>query len=136
MKVQLTGALIKATKQSCGYDLSAEDDFIIHPKQNALIGTGVRLVQQEGLGALVLPRSGLAKNKQVAMIGLIDTDYVNGHVIVNIINFSDEVMEIKKGDRIAQLAFVPFVNPEFIGGEVHYKNSERGDKGHGSTGVS
>ena len=47
-------------------------------------------------------------------VGIIDADYYNnseneGHIFVCLMNEGDKVLEIKKGDRIVQGIFMPFL---------------------------
>jgi dUTP pyrophosphatase len=70
-----------------------------------------------GVAGLVLPRSGLALRHGVTVLnapGLIDPDFT-GEVCVILINHGNRDFEIKRGDRIAQLMLVPFVqSTQFI----------------------
>lgn len=61
-----------------------------------------------------------------------DEDYT-GEYIVALHNDSKEVRTISKGDRIAQLVFIPYINATFS--QVNELNpTTRGHGGFGSTG--
>jgi dUTP pyrophosphatase len=67
-------------------------------------------------------------------VGVVDADY-RGNVIVAIYNDSDEYQDITKGDRIAQLIFIPYcTNPLMEVDEI--TETERGSGGFGSTGTN
>lgn len=61
-----------------------------------------------------------------------DPDYT-GEYIVALHNDTDEVQEIKPGDKIAQLIIMPFYPIDFEEVESLEK-TQRGDGGFGSTG--
>ena len=61
-----------------------------------------------------------------------DSDY-RGEYIVALHNDTDEIQTITNGERIAQLIVLPYMPVEFE--EVdELSDTERGDKGFGSTG--
>ena len=61
-----------------------------------------------------------------------DSDY-RGEYIVALHNDTDEIQTITNGERIAQLIVMPYIPVNFE--EVNeLSNTERGDKGFGSTG--
>jgi len=65
--------------------------------------------------------------------GTIDNHY-RGELKVILINTSSTNFIVNKGDRIAQIKVAPFEQHPFL--EVQYINdTERGDRGFGSTGV-
>ena len=85
----------------------------------------------------MLPRSGLASRRGLTLVnapGLIDAGY-RGEVTVAVVNLDPrETVEIRRGDRIAQLVVVPFAEAKPV--EVAaLPESERGSGGFGSTGV-
>ena len=65
-------------------------------------------------------------------VGVIDADY-RGEVMVALHNHTDTLAEVAAGERVAQLAIVPFLKAEFeVVGEL--SDTARGDGGFGSTG--
>jgi dUTP pyrophosphatase len=101
-----------------------------------LIPTGVAIfIKDSNICATILPRSGLGHKHGIVLgnlVGLIDADY-QGQLFVSLWNRSSQDFEIKLGDRIAQLVFLPVVRVGFNVVE-EFDNSERGTKGFGSTG--
>ncbi len=127
-----------ATPQSAGMDLRAaiEEPIRIEPGQRVLIPTGLIMEIPEGYEGQVRPRSGLAIKKGLTVAnapGTIDADY-RGEVKVILINLGSEPVEIKRGERIAQLVIAPVAR---VSVEVSQELSEtqRGEGGFGSTGT-
>ncbi len=93
-------------------------------------------VPPEGYVALVHPRSGLAARHGLSIVntpGTIDAGY-RGEVKVMLINHDPvESIELRRGDRIAQLVVQRFERAAFV--EVAaLPESVRGSGGYGSTG--
>ncbi len=107
----------RATQHSAGYDISAAEDITISGKSFAVIPTGIKAYMQndEYLGIHI--RSGLSIKKGISLLndeGIIDSDYYDnpdneGHILIALLNNSDDVLVIKKGDRIAQGIFKKFL---------------------------
>lgn len=131
------GPLEQGSTQAAGYDLRSIEDCEIAPGTRRLVETGVKVQMPIGMCALVTPRSGLALKKGITVLnspGLIDPDY-RGPVNVIVQNHSHQAFSIAKGDRIAQLLFTPFHRPNFVQVDELDADTERGDKGYGSSGV-
>jgi dUTP pyrophosphatase len=96
------------------------------------VSTGVAMEFPATHGALVEDRSGLAMHGVTTLAGVIDPGY-RGEIKVVMTNLSTEAVEIKAGDRIAQLRIVRRIEAEFD--EVtELVEASRGDAGFGSTG--
>ncbi|MAR95758.1 MAG: dUTP diphosphatase [Gammaproteobacteria bacterium] len=128
------------TKGSAGLDLRAciDEKLILKPSKTEMVPMGFAIhLEDEGLAALVIPRSGLGSKHGIVLgnlVGLIDSDY-QGELMVPAWNRSNEVFEINPGDRIAQMIIVPIVQANFEIVE-DFEKSERGVKGFGSSGVN
>jgi dUTP diphosphatase len=127
-----------ATAGSAGMDLRACVDapLTLRPGQAELVPTGVSIfVEDPGLAALILPRSGLGHKSGIVLgnlVGLIDSDY-QGPLMVSCWNRGDAPFTVNPGDRIAQLLIVPIVQAEFdVVGD--FAASDRGSGGFGSSG--
>lgn len=125
--------------RAAGVDLVAalEDGspLVLQPGERALVPTGVVLEIPEGFEAQVRPRSGLALRHGVTVLnspGTIDADY-RGEVMVLLINLGADPVNIKRGERIAQLVFAPVTQASLIGVKAVSETS-RGRGGFGSTG--
>ena len=112
--------------------------LMVAPGETQLIPTGMAIfLEDPGLAALLLPRSGLGHKHGIVLgnlVGLIDSDY-QGEVMVSCWNRSEDSFTIQPGDRIAQMVIVPIVQAEF---EVvaDFAPTERGAGGFGHSGVS
>ncbi|TBL29031.1 dUTP diphosphatase, partial [Klebsiella oxytoca] len=92
-------------------------------------------IADEGLGAMVLPRSGLGHKHGVVLgnlVGLIDSDY-QGQLMVSVWNRGQQAFTIEPGERIAQMVIVPVVQAEFNIVE-DFTATERGPGGFGHSG--
>ena len=129
-----------ATQGSAGMDLRACLDSAIQitPGETVLIPTGISIyIQDPGLAATILPRSGLGHKHGIVLgnlVGLIDSDY-QGPLMVSLWNRSTKSYEVNIGDRIAQLVIVPIIQTEFKIVE-DFTASDRGIGGFGHTGSS
>jgi dUTP pyrophosphatase len=98
----------------------------------AAVATGVAMEFPSTHGALVEDRSGLAVRGVTTLAGVIDPGY-RGEIRVVMTNLSASAVEIKAGDRIAQLRIVRRIEAEFE--EVsELAEARRGVAGFGSTG--
>jgi dUTP pyrophosphatase len=119
-----------------GLDLTAAIDVRVGPGERAMVPTGIAVAIPDGHAGLVLPRSGLASKRGLTLAnapGLIDSGY-RGEVTCAVVNLDrQEAVDIRAGDRIAQLLVVPIpaVRPEWV---EEMPPSERGEGGFGSTG--
>lgn len=130
-----------ATAGSAAVDLRAalEEGEVVSLEvgARALIPTGISISPaSSGYVAIVAARSGLGIKKGVSLsngIGVIDSDY-RGEICVGLINHGDEPFEIRRGDRIAQMMFLPVETAQFIVCD-ELDETERGAGGFGHTGV-
>jgi dUTP pyrophosphatase len=97
------------------------------------VPTGIALEFPATHGALVEDRSGLAVRGVTTLAGVIDPGY-RGEIRVVMTNLGAAPVEIKAGDRIAQLRIVQRIEAAFE--EVaELGEAARGAGGFGSTGV-
>ena len=130
-----------ATSGSAAVDLRAaleEDEVItLAPGERALIPTGLSISPETSdVVAIIAGRSGLGVKKGVSLsngIGVIDSDY-RGEICVGLINHGDEPFEVRRGDRIAQMMFMPVLAANFLTVDT-LDETERGSGGFGHTGV-
>jgi|TARA_R110000737_G_scaffold197010_1_gene217509 deoxyuridine 5'-triphosphate nucleotidohydrolase len=91
------------SKDSAGLDLFTLESVDIPSGSRALLHTGIAMSIPLGMVGLIWPRSKLAAKKGVATLaGVIDADY-RGEVMISLLNTSDAVLELRKGDRVAQM---------------------------------
>lgn len=124
---------------SAGMDLYAHlgehEMLLIKPHETIKVGTGIAVEPPVGYFGAVFARSGLATKQGLRpanCVGVCDWDY-RGEYIVALHNDSEEEREVRNGDRIAQLIFLPYITGE-IKVVDELSNTERGDGGFGSTG--
>jgi dUTP pyrophosphatase len=128
-----------ATAGAAGMDLRAclETPLELSPGQAELVPTGISIyVEDPGLAAVLLPRSGLGHKSGIVLgnlVGLIDSDY-QGPLMVSCWNRGSAAFTVNPGDRIAQLVFVPVVQVEFDV-VADFTATTRGAGGFGSTGT-
>lgn len=124
----------KAEPGSTGYDLHSVEDVIINPGERKLISTGLKW-EAIDYDMSIRPRSGMAYKHGITVLnapGSIDASYRN-IIGVLLINHSNEVYVVKKGDRIAQAVFHRVENV-VIGEVEELSTTVRGEGGFGSTG--
>ena len=130
-----------ATEGSAAVDLRAAIEenapVTIAPGCRAMIPTGVAISpESRDVVAIVAARSGLAVKSGICLangIGVIDSDY-RGEISVGLLNTSDKEFTVQRGDRIAQLMFMPVLQATLIAAES-LDETARGAGGFGSTGV-
>ena len=128
-----------ATEGSAGVDLRAclDETLSIAPGQTELIPTGMAVyIEDPGLAAMILPRSGLGHKHGIVLgnlVGLIDSDY-QGQLFVSCWNRGDKPFELDPGARLAQMVIVPVVQVEF---DIvsDFAASDRGSGGFGHSGT-
>ena len=125
------------SEYSAGADLYyvGNEPLTVEAGQTVLVHTGVAMEIPEGLVGLIFARSGLATKRSLApanKVGVIDSDY-RGEIMVALHNHSDKPQTVESKERVAQIAFVPYVAAAFeVADELG--DTERGTGGFGSTG--
>ena len=126
---------VRKTKYSAGYDVEAAEDITIPSfklgMKPTLVKTGIKVYMLENEYLMLTNRSSNPGKKGLILansVGIVDKDYYenidnDGHIMFAFYNIKDEDIEIKKGDRIGQDIFMPFLiadndnaNSERIGG--------------------
>ncbi|MBL7788876.1 MAG: dUTP diphosphatase [Chitinophagales bacterium] len=126
------------TAGSAGMDIRANIGEVISlkPFERLAVPTGLFIELSQGYEAQIRPRSGLSLKTGLSIPnspGTIDSDY-RGEIKVIVANLSNEPIEIKDGDRIAQMVIAKYERAEWK--EVkNLEETERGSGGFGSTGV-
>lgn len=121
-----------------GNDLYAclDEPVIINAGETVKIPTGLSIAIPDGYFGAIFARSGLATKQGLRpanCVGVCDAQY-RGEYIVALHNDNNNDVEIKHGDKVAQLIVMPFLSVTF--NEVDdLDDTERGADGFGSTGV-
>jgi dUTP pyrophosphatase len=127
-----------ASSGSSGVDLVAcvESDVVLAPGDIKLIPTGICVEIPQNFEAQVRPRSGLALKHGITVLntpGTIDSDY-RGEVAVITVNLGKQPFTVRRGDRIAQMAFAQVCRPVFEEAES-LEDTTRGEGGFGHSGL-
>ena len=144
VKIKLTRGMeapVYATPGSAAVDLRAELDdgaeITLAPGARALIPTGLAVSPEStGYVAIIAGRSGLGVKNGVSLsngIGVIDSDY-RGEIQVGLINHGSEPFTVHRGDRIAQMFFLPVAHADLLVTDT-LDETERGTGGFGHTGI-
>lgn len=131
----------RGTKDSAGYDLYSAENVVIERMGQKLIKTDISVEIPSSpfgpgtaMAGVIQSRSGWAVKKGIEKgAGLIDQDY-RGPIGVLLHNHSDKPVEIKQGDRIAQMVLIPVFIPPVVEVE-ELDETDRGSGGFGSTGM-
>ncbi len=128
-----------ATPGSVGLDLRAcieAESVEVAPGERVKIPAGLAIeVQSSGIAGFVFSRSGLGAKHGLTVaqgVGVIDPDY-RGEITVWLLNTSTETHTVARGERVAQLLFLPAYTARLIAvGSL--TETERGAGGFGHTG--
>lgn len=107
----------RKTKKSAGYDFFAIEDFTLYPNKLYIVPTGVKAYMEDDEVLYLHIRSSVAFKRGVRMlnsIGVIDADFVDnpdneGEISLGLLSHNDDIVHIKKGERIAQGVFHKFL---------------------------
>ncbi|MEG0307217.1 MAG: dUTP diphosphatase [Clostridium sp.] len=106
----------RGSKHSIAYDLYSPIDIVIKPSEKELIWTDIKSYFQQGEALLLNVRSSMGSHPVIMgnVQGWVECDYYgnpknDGNLGINLLNLGTEPYVIKKGDRIAQAMFIPFL---------------------------
>lgn len=122
-----------------GLDVRAQisEEIIIKALDRVIVPTALSFEIPKAYEIQVRSRSGWAYKKGISVLnspGTIDADY-RGELKIILVNLSNQSVSILPQDRIAQLVLSSVVQINWDP-EIKLSQTERGDKGFGSTGVS
>jgi dUTP pyrophosphatase len=122
--------------QAAAFDLAASDDMVIQPGQVALVPTGLVIEVPAGMFLGIFARSStpLKRGLMVANgVGVVDPDYCGpaDEVRIALLNFTQQPVQVKAGDRLAQGMLLPAQQVQWDE-MANGKTESRG--GFGSTG--
>jgi dUTP pyrophosphatase len=86
-----------------GVDVFADETVTIAPFKAAKVATGITFEIREDFMLLAKPKSG---SDFLLGAGVIDTGYQN-QIFIKVINYTDQLLFIEKGQALAQLVQVP-----------------------------
>lgn len=116
-----------------GMDVFSVEDYTLKPGEWHGFSTGISSELPDGYFARLAPKSGLAVKYGIdTFAGVIDNTY-RGEWIVILVNHGKNLVEIKSGDKIAQVVLQRF--EPFLGTEVQeLSKTNREASAFGSTG--
>jgi dUTP pyrophosphatase len=123
--------------EDLGYDLFALEAVSLSPHSTVKVRTGISVEARHPatgapLGLLVRDRSSMAARGIATTAGVIDAGY-RGEILVLMTNFTDDAVELKAGEKIAQMIPVPVLTGPVQEVET-LEVSARAEKGFGSSG--
>lgn len=126
----------KAYADDAGFDLFACIDVTILPGTPTDVPTGVACELPEGTWGMIVGRSSTFRKRHLLVnMSVIDVGW-RGDLFVNAVNLTQQPVEVKKGERIGQIIFLPnpgeWFNPVFTDSLAPHP---RGENGFGSTGT-
>lgn len=124
----------RAHKTDAGLDVKSCENRLIKAHRGALLRTGLHVQLPHGTAGLLVSKSGLNVKRGITSTGLIDEGYT-GEILVKLYNHSDYDYYVNAGDKISQLVVIPVLYEDINLCDSLYENTERGDKGFGSTGL-
>ena len=125
------------SKYSTCFDLKSAEDITINPSEVKLVWLWVKT----NFASKIYARSSLPLKKGLMLansVGIIDEDY-RGEIKAMFYNFTDKPVEIKQGERVAQMELEKDGIIDFIVDKEKYdkwsevENTERWAGGFGST---
>lgn len=118
--------------EDAGLDLHASVDMVVAPGERIVMPLGIQTEFGPQYVAIIKDRSGLAGKGICVRAGVIDSSY-RGEWKVVMANCGEETWDVKRGDRVAQVIFMPCFHLTIE--EVDsLSSSERGGGGFGSSG--
>ncbi len=116
----------------CGYDLFVAKTTVIPAGEFGDVPTNIRCQMPVNTWGLIIGRSSTFRKRHLLVIpGIIDNGY-RGELFTGVFNMNAEEAVVEVGERLAQFILMPLVTPEVCFGKVD--QTDRGDKGFGSTG--
>lgn len=117
-----------------GLDLYCAENRTIDPGKWVDVDLGIQIALPHGTWALLTGRSSTLRRRGLLVNqGIIDNGY-RGPLFANMVNMTDEPVEIRVGERLVQLVILPVWAGQAVAcTELPW--ASRGDAGFGSTGT-
>lgn len=101
----------RSSAGSAGYDLHIYEDVTFYPGEYKLLSTEISVDMPDDIHMQLHARSSLYSKRGFEIPnapGIIDSDYAEA-IFIPLVNRNNIPMTLKKGDRVAQGIFVPYV---------------------------
>ncbi|HUV69253.1 MAG TPA: hypothetical protein VMW15_06290 [Terracidiphilus sp.] len=123
--------------EDLGYDVFALEGVSLGPRETVRVRTGIAVEARDprtgaALGLLVRDRSSMAARGIATTGGVIDAGY-RGEILVLMTNLGEAAVELKAGEKIAQMIPVPVLTG-LVEEVESLEDSARAEKGFGSSG--
>ena len=122
----------KATLGSACFDIYSSAEVRLRPGETKQIPLDIGFKFSNKLCCRIYPRSSLSLLPTFIGSGIIDSDYI-GNISVILTNFASFDVEVKIGDRIAQIMLIKPAQDFFEEVEDFKDTTSRGTRGFGST---
>lgn len=116
-----------------GFDVVCTESAMCEPHGYVDIPSDLFMEIPNHLYGVIQARSSTSKKRLLVLPGIIDSSF-RGRIYTMVYNLSDIPVEINKGDRIAQMIFLPRAPHLHLQSVTSLRPSERGESGFGSTG--
>ena len=131
--------VVAHTGEDLGYDLFALETTHLVPRATVRVRTGIAAEARHPdtgvpLGLLVRDRSSVAAKGIDTTAGVIDAGY-RGEILILMTNLGDAALELKAGEKIAQMIPVPVLTGP-VETVAALEDSARAEKGFGSSGTA
>lgn len=111
-----------------GVDIRLIEDITIAPQSTVTVGCGFGLKLPTGVMAQIITRSSISKQNITIGNAPIDSSYT-GEIHMMVSNNSNNELQFKTGERLAQLVILPIINFKLVD-----NLNLRGQNGLGSSG--
>jgi dUTP pyrophosphatase len=127
----------RAHETDSGYDCRIPENIILRAGQLIVVSLGFRIQLPRGWECQMRSRSGIASKYSVLFalgIGTIDNEY-RGEIKIPLINASNTMVRFDRGTKISQMVFKKIDRVRIMEDKID-TNTDRGEGGFGSTGLS
>uniref|UniRef100_A0AAU6R609 dUTP diphosphatase n=1 Tax=Micrococcus phage Olihed TaxID=3092209 RepID=A0AAU6R609_9CAUD len=127
---------IRAHSDDAGWDLFVSQTVIVPPHGFMDVPSGVSVQLPHGYWGMLTGRSSTIRKRGLLVVqGIIDTGYT-GELFSAVWNLTDEPVELKRGERVAQLIILPNATAQTVMRQTEeLGETTRGWAGFGSSGI-
>lgn len=107
-----------ATNGAVAFDLASAESLVVHPREGALVPTGLVIATPPGFALILTARSSLYRKKGLMLangVGTIDQDFCGpeDELKISVWNATDKDATVEKGERLAQGIFMKIDKAEW-----------------------
>lgn len=116
-----------------GMDMYANETVTLKPGEIGKIKSGVSMEIPEGYVGLYWDKSGLSNNHGIKIMGGVVDSCYRGELVLGVINLGNKEYTFEKGNKVLQMLIQKVEHMEITEAD-ELSDTDRGDKGFGSTG--